>query len=380
MRLLFLADGNSIHTKKWINALLAEGHVIHLFSLNAFDANEYCNKECTFSYDIVDVSRRDSVFSGFNKLNYLHVLPKIRKTIKTFKPEILHAHFASSYGLLGALSGFHPLIISVWGYDVFSFPKISGFHRKIIEYNFSKADAILSTSHIMAKEAGLYVSKEIIVTPFGIDLELFQAKKMKETSFLPFNASDIVIGTAKPLEKIYGIDDLIQAFALVLETLPHSSLKLCIAGDGQEKDNLIALSKNLGIADKVLFIGKIKHQDMPAFLHSIDIFAALSIEESFGVAIIEASACEKPVVVSNAAGLMEVVEQNKTGIIVDKHDPILAAKALETLVLDPILRKKLGEAGRERVECLYDWKQNLAHMNSIYKHILSDASCRGEVQ
>lgn len=379
MRLLFLADGNSIHTKKWINALLAEGHVIHLFSLNTFDVDEYRTNQHTFTYDICDVSQRNSAFAGLNKLNYLNVLPKIKKCIKKFKPEILHAHFASSYGLLGALSGFHPLIISVWGYDVFSFPKISRFHRKIIEFNFNKSDKVLSTSHVMAKETALYVSKEIIVTPFGIDLELFKTKKMKENTFLPFDASDIVIGSAKPLEKIYGIDDLIKAFALLLEKFPQQPLKLCIAGDGQEEGSLKALSKDLGIADKVLFIGKIKHQDMPKLLHSIDIFSALSIEESFGVAVIEASACAKPVVVSNAAGLMEVVEHKKTGIIVNKHDPISAAKALESLVLDPILRENLGKAGRERVERLYDWKQNLIQMNEIYKNTLIHEKSSGNI-
>jgi glycosyltransferase involved in cell wall biosynthesis len=310
-------------------------------------------------------------------LNYLNVIPKIRKRIKAFKPEILHAHFASSYGLLGALSGFHPLIISVWGYDVFSFPNISSLHKKILEYNFSKADQILSTSHIMANEAEKYTSKEIVVTPFGIDLDVFKAEKTENTSFLPFDAKDIVIGTAKPLEKIYGIHDLIEAFALLLKKFPQQSLKLCIAGDGQEEDHLKTLSKNLGIADKVLFIGKIKHRDMPAFLHSIDMFAALSTEESFGVAIIEASACAKPVVVSNAAGLLEVVEHNKTGIIVNKHDPVSAAKALETLMLDPILRENLGVAGRERVERLYDWKQNLIQMNEIYKNTLNKAKSSG---
>ena len=85
-------------------------------------------------------------------------------------------------------------------------------------------------------------------------------------------------------------------------------------------------------------------------------YVALSRSESFGVAVIEASACGLPVVVSNVGGLPEVVEQGVTGFIVPPEDPAAAADALEQLLASKELRERMGSAGRDRVERLYAWE------------------------
>ena len=154
-RVLFLADGSSIHTKRWVNSLLEKGVTIHLFSLKPVNAADYPDHDFTFTH--FNLQKR---FGGLSKLSYLKVLPELKKVIRDFKPDILHAHFATSYGLLGALSGFHPFILSVWGSDVFDFPKKSFLHKSILEYNLKKADRILSTSHVMAEETKIYTDKE----------------------------------------------------------------------------------------------------------------------------------------------------------------------------------------------------------------------------
>ena len=119
--------------------------------------------------------------------------------------DILHAHYASSYGLLGALANFHPFILSIWGADIFSFPKKSFLHRYIFNFNLRVADKILSTSQIMAKEIKKYTNKEIIVTPFGIDINTFKPGNKVDKIKGEF---DFIIGTIKGLEEIYGIEYL----------------------------------------------------------------------------------------------------------------------------------------------------------------------------
>ena len=97
--------------------------------------------------------------------------------LKTFKPQLLHANYATSYGLLGAMTGFHPFVLSVWGSDVFTFPKKSFAHKMLFKYNLNKADKILSTSRFMSQEISKYTSKKIEITPFGVDLEKFYPYK-----------------------------------------------------------------------------------------------------------------------------------------------------------------------------------------------------------
>lgn len=340
------------------------GVTIHLFSLKPVNTADYPNEN--FSFTQFDLQKR---VGGLSKLSYLKVLPELKKVIRDFKPDILHAHFATSYGLLGALSGFHPFILSVWGSDVFDFPKKSFLHKFLFEYNLKKADKILSTSHVMARETENYTGKEIEVTPFGINIEQFKPEKVDRAALTPFTERDIVVGTIKLLEDKYGINYLIEAFSIVLRRHPELPLKLLIVGDGSERKNLENLTEKLEIKEKVYFAGMADYSKVPYFNRVLDVYAALSNDESFGVAIIEAQSCGKPVVVSNAGGLPEVVEEGKTGFVVEKKNVEAAAEKLEKLVLDADLRERMGKAGRERVIKLYDWNENVAQMMKIYSKI-----------
>lgn len=366
MKILFLSDGSSIHTKRWVNSIVERGATIHLFSLKPVNTADYPGEN--FSFTEFDLQKRAG---GLSKLNYLKVLPELKKMIREFKPDIMHAHFATSYGLLGALSGFHPFILSVWGSDVFDFPKKSSLHRKILEYNLKKADKILSTSNVMAAETKKYTDKEIEVTPFGIDIDRFKPEKADRTASTPFSESDIVVGTIKLIETKYGINYLIEAFSTVAKKHLGLPLKLLIVGDGSERKNLEILAEKLEIKDKVYFAGMADYSKVPYFHKVIDVYAALSIldSESFGVAIVEAEGCGKPVVVSNVGGLPEVVEDGKTGFAVEKKNAAAAAEKLEKLVLDADLRERMGSAGRERVLKLYDWNENVTQMMEIYDKI-----------
>jgi L-malate glycosyltransferase len=368
MKIVILSDGASIHTIKWVNALLDKGHEIAVFSLKEIPKENYHKSHLLHLHSLaLDSSIFKSGEGAIGKLTYLKALPTIQKLINTFQPDILHAHYASSYGLLGALSKFHPFVLSVWGSDVFEFPKRNFIFNKILRFNFSKADAILSTSIMMAKEAELYTNKHVKVTPFGVDVNVF--KKNEEDTLIE---KEFIIGTIKTLEHKYGIDILLKAFELFLTKNPTISAKLIIAGGGSESDYYIQMAKSMSIKDKVLFLGKISHQEVPKYLNKFDVFVALSRKESesFGVAIVEAMACEVPVIVSNIGGLPEVVDHEKTGLVVAPENEHEAALAIEKIILNEALAKSFGENGRQKVMKLYDWSKNVDLMCEIYQEVL----------
>ena len=369
MKLLLLSKVNSVHTQRWANALSERGIEVLVFGLEGLKSKESpYRSEITIKTAGIDEPKQ----GGFKeKLNYLKALPLLKSTIKEFKPDILHAHYASSYGLLGALTGFHPFVISLWGSDIFDFPKRSFLNALIIKHNLKRADLITSTSITMAREGAKYTSKKIEVVPFGVDLEVFKPSEGKRTS----PGTSTVIGTVKSLERKYGIDTLILAFALLKRKFEKDDLRLIIVGDGPEKDNLKRLTKDLNIEDFVTFTGFVPHKDLPGYINLMDIFVLLSrVEESFGVVVVEAMACEKPVVVSGKGGLPEVVENGVTGFVVPAENPEAAASALETLILNKDLRSSMGKRGRERVKKLYDWKENVSRMVELYEELLKQKS------
>jgi glycosyltransferase involved in cell wall biosynthesis len=236
----------------------------------------------------------------------------------------------------------------------------------LIRRNLGKTDRILSTSQVMAEEAGNYTKKRIGITPFGIDPEQFRAYPVKSL----FREGSIVIGTVKALEKVYGIEILIDAFSKLRTSHPELPLKLLIAGSGSQETSLKLKSHDLGLDDDVVFTGRIPHDRLSGYLNMMDIFVALSLRESFGVAVIEASACELPVVVTNIGGLKEVVEDNVTGLLVPPENAEETVVALEKLIFNPELRKELGRNGRNRVKKLYDWNKNVSTMIAIYQQSL----------
>ena len=368
MKIFILSDPCSIHTKRWISALAERGISVFLFGLSTDNTNHYLKYDNVTIFSTNHISRlKNRIKNGsFEKLKYLTVIGSLKKCIKNFQPDILHAHYASSYGLLGALSGFHPYIVSAWGSDVYDFPGVSFLHKSILKYNLLKADQILSTSHIMAKEVNKYTDKIVEVTPFGVDINLFKKQDIIKED------DTFMVGNVKTLSHKYGIDVLIKAFKIVKESNPYKDIKLNIIGDGPDKDKLKKLAADLAIADSVYFRGKVENNLLPEWynLFSVSVSASVLDSESFGVVAVEAMACECPVIVSDADGFTEVVVNNETGIIVPKKDIVATAAAIQKYIDNPNLREDYGKKGRKRVEQLYDWNKNVDKMIHIYINIL----------
>jgi L-malate glycosyltransferase len=364
MKILFLADALSSHTVKWINALNNRDIDIFLYTLCSFNKENFDNSIKIDSLYLKDEITNNTVGS-FKKIKYLKALPRINAIIKKFKPDIIHAHYLSSYGLLGILTGFHPILISAWGIDIIGFPKRTIFHKMLTRFICQKADKIMVTSEYMKKWLEKITSKRVITIPFGIDTKVFMPKKYLS----PFSSKNLVIGTIKTLREQYGIEYLIQAYSILNEKYPELSIKLLIIGSGQLKNKLIEISKSLNVSKNILFTGYIPHKEIHNYHNMIDIFVAVSTmdEETFGVAVLEASACEKPVVVSNVGGLIETVIDGQTGIIVPPRNSEKTAEAIEKLIFNPDLRTKLGKAGRERVISCYEWDGCVEKMICIYK-------------
>lgn len=350
MKLCFLAPGNSIHTKRWVEYMIDRGHDIHLITLHEGDIP----------------GAKIYYLPAQGKWVYPFFLPKIRFLIKTISPDILHAHYASSYGLLGACCGFNPLVVSVWGRDVMNFPQNSFLHKLLVKYTLEKADRITATSHILESTAISLapVEGKITIIPFGADLASFRSQvKPKENK-------TVTIGIVKALRTKYGIEYLIRAFALVKKKFKN--VNLIIVGKGPLRESLERLSTELGCAEKTHFVGEISYSQVPEYLGRMHIFVVPSIDESesFGVAAVEASACELPVIASNIGGLPEVIIDKKTGLLVNPKDPSAIAEAIIRLIENPGLRREYGRRGREFVMKHYDWQENAKRMENLYEEIL----------
>lgn len=367
MKVLLLSDAGSIHTRRWVQSLNDRGCQILLFNLLKCDLSPYKEMSHVQVFSCDFVLRDNAALSQriLDKIVYLKALRLLRHQIRHFRPDFVHAHYACSYGLIGALANFHPYVLSVWGSDVYNYPRQGKLYRRLLTFSLRRADYVLSTSHCMARETNLYTDKSIDVTPFGVDMQLFAPVEgtQKPASF--------VVGNVKTLKACYGIDTLIQSFAIIHQRHPDTDMRLLIAGTGPDREQLIALCETLGIRPFVDFLGYIPNRELPKLYAQFDVSVSLSREESFGVVAVEAMSCACPVVTSDAEGFCEVVDNGVTGYIVPKDNPEAAADAIERFITDPQLHAAMGAAARQRVAKLYDWERNVDTMIEIYRRVIS---------
>lgn len=357
----YLADASNPHTIKWCNYFKNKGYNIHVISLNEGSIDGV--KVHNFNFNVKELKNE----SSFKKVKYITAISKIKSILEQIKPDILHAHYASSYGLIGSLLNYHPYVISVWGTDIYDFPNGGFIQKMIIKYNLKKADYIFSTSKDMARETNKYTNKNIYITPFGVDMEVF--KPINKTT--QNNQDVFTIGTIKTLEKKYGIDYLIRAFALLKESIRDKKLVLKIGGSGSQYDNLVNLAEELNIIDSIEFLGRIPQDKVAQIFNSFDIAVFPSLRESFGVAAVEAQACGVPVIVTNVGGHPEVIQDDKTGIVVEPENYIQIKDAIIKLIEDESLIRSMSRDSINFIKENYEINLNFNEIEKIYINILN---------
>jgi glycosyltransferase involved in cell wall biosynthesis len=142
-----------------------------------------------------------------------------------------------------------------------------------------------------------------------------------------------------------------------------------IAGDGFERPALVRLAEELGIGGDVTFLGWVPNAELPPYYRAAAVSVIPSLEEGFGIPAAEAMGCEVAVVASDAGGLPEVVENGVTGLVVPRGDSAALARAIGSLLSDPLRRDQMGQAGRARALRLFDWDRSAEQFEELYRDV-----------
>lgn len=351
-RIIFLAPSSNYHTKKWCSYFYSQGYEVHVISLTP---EKIPNIQVHYL-----LQSNNSNDNEFRKLKYLTTLTKLNGLIRKIKPDIVSVHYATSYGLLAALSNIKKYSLSVWGTDVYAFPRKSVIHKQIIKFCLKKASVLLSTSHAMAKECKHYTNRSFYITPFGVDIDVFHpGKKEKESS------EKFIISTLKSLSPEYGIDVLLKAVKDIRDFHPYIPIQVNVAGKGPSEDILKRMSKDLELEGCINWLGFISQDEIAETLRNSDIAVIPSYRESFGVSAVEAQACGIPVVITDVEGLKEATSPGETSIVVNTGDYKGLSKAIVQLYENESIRKKMGESARKIVCEKFEYQKCFRNIEEI---------------
>ncbi|MCL4397644.1 glycosyltransferase family 4 protein [Patescibacteria group bacterium] len=206
-------------------------------------------------------------------------------------------------------------------------------------------DTVAAVSSYSAGLAKKYGAKKVVIIPNGVDTAKFQVQNSQSQK-----NSKIKIITTSSLIPRNGIDTLIEACGDL--DIPF---ELTVAGEGPQRRELENLVTKLGLTDKIVFLGRVDSEKIPQLLAKSDLFVRPSRFEGFGNSFIEAMAAGIPVIGTPVGGIIDFLDNNKTGLLVTPDDPTGLAQAIEKIYKDSKLREKLVRNARMLVAEKYDW-------------------------
>jgi N-acetyl-alpha-D-glucosaminyl L-malate synthase BshA len=288
------------------------------------------------------------------------------------KEEIQKPIIATIHHPFTAERKFFKMNNNFFGYYSYLFKRRALFLEKMQKSVCEKADKIIAVSNYTAKNIAEEYDvprRKMEVIPNGVDINRFNPKiNGKETKERLGIKHDPVILFVGILNFHKGVEYLIKSFSKVIRAVPNA--KLVIAGDGPQRDYIIKLIDNLNLKKSVKMIGKVRDDDLLRVYAASDVLVLPSLMEGFGMVLIEAMACGKPCVASRAGGVEDVIVDGETGFIVPPADSDSLYQAIHDILIDDMLSKKFGVAGRKRVEENFTWDHIARRTLGVYEKML----------
>ncbi|MBL3656328.1 N-acetyl-alpha-D-glucosaminyl L-malate synthase BshA [Fulvivirga sediminis] len=304
--------GSGVVATELGKALAKAGHKIHFITysqptrLDFFNENLYYHEVDIRSYPLFQYPPYE-----------LALASKLVDVVKYEKLDILHVHYAiphasSAYMAKQILKteGIDiPVVTTLHGTDITLVGKDASY-APVVTFSINASDGVTAVSEDLKKDTYEHfkITQDIEVIPNFIDLERFKKQKKEhfKMAICP-NDEPLVVHTSN-FRKVKRVDDVIRIFNNIRKEIPA---KLLLVGDGPERNNIEALCRQFHICDDVRFLGKL--EAVEEVLSVADLFIMPSEKESFGLAALEAMACEVPVISSNAGGLPELNINGETG-------------------------------------------------------------------
>lgn len=361
--------GSGVVATELGKGLASEGHQVHFITysqparLDFFSENLFYHEVAVSQYPLFDFPPYESALAS-----------KLVDVVRFEKLDILHVHYAIPHASAAYLAkqilrtyGIDiPVVTTLHGTDITLVGKDKSF-KPVVTFSINESDGVTTVSESLKQQTLEFfnITRDIEVIPNFIDLNRFYNKKREhfKKAIAPDNER-IMIHTSN-FRKVKNTSDVVRIFHLVNQKIPS---KLLMVGDGPERTNAEELSRQLGISHCIRFLGK---QDAIEEILSVsDLFLMPSSSESFGLAALEAMACNVPVVSSNVGGLPELNVNGVTGFLSDIADVEDMAKNAIFILEDCDRLEKFKKAAYARAKD-FDIKQILPLYENYYNKVIN---------
>ncbi|MBX2914860.1 MAG: N-acetyl-alpha-D-glucosaminyl L-malate synthase BshA [Cyclobacteriaceae bacterium] len=362
--------GSGVVATELGKALAKEGHQVHFITYSQPSRLDFLN-ENLFYHEVE--------FRSYPLFEYppyeLALASKMVSVVKNEGLDLLHVHYAIPHAsaaymakqILKTHGIYIPVVTTLHGTDITLVGKDASY-EPVVTFSINQSDGVTSVSEDLKRETyySFKITNEIEVIPNFIDLEKFKKQKKDHFKKAICPHGEALIVHTSNFRKVKRVMDVVQVFNNIHKEIPS---KLLMIGDGPERQPAEALARELGINDAVRFLGKL--EAVEEVLSVADLFLMPSEKESFGLAALEAMACEVPVISSNTGGLPELNVQGVTGFMSNVGDvEDMTRKALFILDKDNLPQFKANALARARE---FDITNILPLYEKYYERVLEKA-------
>jgi glycosyltransferase involved in cell wall biosynthesis len=296
-------------------------------------------------------------------------LPRYVRSLRRRRPAVLHAHLtwplACKFGLLGAVAARVPAVAATVQLFLDHRPTaLASVQYRLLTRSVGRWIAVSSAVADGLEHTLDWPPDRIEVVYNAVDPGLFTVEPD------PVLRSELSGGGVRPVVlSLARLDPQKHLTVLLRAAARVPTAQFVLAGDGPERGRLEALAAELGLGDRVSFLGL--RSDVPRLLASCDVVVLSSINEGLPVAALEAMAASRPVVASAVAGTLEAVVDGETGLLVPEGDPESLAAALRSVLDDRAQAMRMGAAGRARVVAKFAQQEMVDRVSSVYEQLLA---------
>ncbi|HUJ11580.1 MAG TPA: glycosyltransferase [Verrucomicrobiae bacterium] len=369
IRILYLTQGMGVGG--------TEKQLLHL--LRSLDRTRFAPTLAVFSADgvlraafeeaavpIINLGFRQPLLQYRNRTGLLEFL----KLLHAGQFSIVHSllyHPNVLAAVCGRCAGIRHIVLSERNLGYFH----KGFHRLVARVVYRLADSVTTNSNPAGKfllECKMATPRKLVVIPNGIPLPPISGcpsamAAARQTFGLP--PTGPVVATLGRFAPIKGHAHFVAACAIVAQRFPNVTFAL--AGEGASRETLLKQTTALGLTSRIRFVGQV--DDPAAFLVGLDAFVLPSLSEAMSNALMEAMAAARPIVATAVGGNVELIEHERTGLLVPPADPSALAEAICTLLGDPERGRCLGQAARAKIES-YSIERMVTRTTELYERLL----------
>jgi N-acetyl-alpha-D-glucosaminyl L-malate synthase BshA len=361
--------GSGVLATELGKALANKGHEVHFISYNQparldfFSENVFYHEVNIAKYPLFEYAPYETALAG-----------KMVDIVQSAHLDVLHVHYAIPHASAALLAkqilqqkGITiPVVTTLHGTDITLVGREVTYEH-VVSWSINQSDAVTAVSNKLKEETLEHfdINRQIDVIPNFIDFNRFNKKPREHfKQMIAPNGEKIIIHTSN-FRKVKRVEDVVAIFSKIIKEIPA---KLLLIGDGPERSHIEKVCRELNTCDWVTFLGK--QEAIEEILSIGDLFVLPSESESFGLAALEAMACEVPVISSNAGGIPEVNINGVTGFLSDVGDVDSMAQNAITLLKDPEMLKTFRKNALKQAHN-FDLKTILLQYEAVYNRVVN---------